>query len=90
MGLDKEMEGFNPKRSRKYLIKGIIGRKQLMEKYSKECYIGRTAFTNRLKEIESEIKETIPQFKLKGKRSFTIREQELIFDLIGAPPGYEI
>lgn len=90
MGLDKDMEGFNPKRTPKYNIKGIIGREQLRLKYCAEEEVGRTRFTNLLNEIEEDIQEVLPRFKVKGKKRFTIREQELIFDLIGAPPGYEI
>ncbi|MEC7754539.1 hypothetical protein [Roseivirga sp. UBA1976] len=86
MGLDKEMDAFNPKRNPRYRIKGFLGRKQLAGLYG----IGKDALTSSILEIECEIQKEIPQFKLNGKRNFTVREQELIFDLLGAPPGYEI
>ncbi|NVJ48263.1 MAG: hypothetical protein HWE07_14090 [Cytophagia bacterium] len=86
MGLDKVMNDFNPQRNPKYRIRGFLGRKQLALLYG----IGKDALTSSILEVETEIRKEIPQFKLNGKRNFTVREQEVIFDLIGAPPGYEI
>ena len=87
MAIGNEFDGINPS---KYNIPGFIGREQLRLKYCQDSQIGKDAFNNLLLEIEPYIKEVLPHFKVKGKKTFTVREQQLIFHHLGPPPGYEI
>jgi hypothetical protein len=87
---DSITNGMNPERITRYNIKGFIGREQLRLKYCEENVIGTTVFNNALKEIEPDIQKVLPRFKVHNKRNFSVKEQELIFDQLGPPPGYEI
>lgn len=83
MSLERKPKGYKikPEKCNQTPLKTFISRGFLEDLYG----IGKSAMDSQIKLIEGEIKERIPSFQLSGKKNYTIREQEVIFELLGNP-----